>query len=203
MCRLGRPSSSRFDIHTIAPARRSARRDCMRSGAWRGLPFRRRPSGCLVAVADQPTREHLAVHLIVFNQQNPWHVFSRCVRSSVGDALRFGLSGPAPAHGGGQFGQIRLCLIGMEACVGAHHLSRRLKMLGHDARLGPALAQNLSRMATAWIEAVRAAPRYKGLLSSGSNDLSLLHAKLNSTDVCSSPFDPTREGAGNCSTVAR
>ena len=30
------------------------------------------------------------------------------------------------------------CLIGMEACVGAHHLSRRLKTLGHDARLMPA-----------------------------------------------------------------
>jgi transposase len=30
------------------------------------------------------------------------------------------------------------CLIGMEACVGAHHLSRRLKSLGHDARLMPA-----------------------------------------------------------------
>jgi transposase len=30
------------------------------------------------------------------------------------------------------------CLIGMEACVGAHHLSRRLKALGHDARLMPA-----------------------------------------------------------------
>ena len=30
------------------------------------------------------------------------------------------------------------CLIGMEACVGAHHLSRRLKMLGHDVRLMPA-----------------------------------------------------------------
>jgi transposase len=30
------------------------------------------------------------------------------------------------------------CLIGMEACVGAHHLSRKLKMLGHDARLMPA-----------------------------------------------------------------
>src|ERR1700724_1648038 len=30
------------------------------------------------------------------------------------------------------------CLIGMEACVGAHHLSRRLTMLGHDARLMPA-----------------------------------------------------------------
>jgi len=25
-----------------------------------------------------------------------------------------------------------------EACVGAHHLSRRLKALGHDARLMPA-----------------------------------------------------------------
>ena len=30
------------------------------------------------------------------------------------------------------------CLIGLEACVGAHHLSRRLKTLGHDARLMPA-----------------------------------------------------------------
>src|SRR6202011_4397305 len=30
------------------------------------------------------------------------------------------------------------CLIGMEACVGAHHLSRKLTVLGHDARLMPA-----------------------------------------------------------------
>ncbi len=30
------------------------------------------------------------------------------------------------------------CLIGMEACVGSHHLSRRLMALGHDARLMPA-----------------------------------------------------------------
>jgi transposase len=30
------------------------------------------------------------------------------------------------------------CLIGMEACVGAHHLSRQLKAFGHDARLMPA-----------------------------------------------------------------
>ena len=30
------------------------------------------------------------------------------------------------------------CLIGMEACVGAHHLSRKLQALGHDARLMPA-----------------------------------------------------------------
>jgi transposase len=30
------------------------------------------------------------------------------------------------------------CLIGMEACAGAHHLSRKLNSLGHDARLMPA-----------------------------------------------------------------
>ena len=29
------------------------------------------------------------------------------------------------------------CLIGMEACVGAHHLSRQLLALGHDVKLVP------------------------------------------------------------------
>jgi transposase len=29
------------------------------------------------------------------------------------------------------------CLIGIEACVGAHHLSRKLRAFGHDARLMP------------------------------------------------------------------
>ena len=37
-----------------------------------------------------------------------------------------------------RFANMSSCLIGMEACVGAHHLSRRLKALGHDARLMPA-----------------------------------------------------------------
>jgi transposase len=37
-----------------------------------------------------------------------------------------------------RFANMPSCLIGMEACVGAHHLSRRLKALGHDARLMPA-----------------------------------------------------------------
>src|SRR5262245_50323928 len=30
------------------------------------------------------------------------------------------------------------CLIGMEACVGSHHLGRQLKTHGHDVRLMPA-----------------------------------------------------------------
>jgi len=35
------------------------------------------------------------------------------------------------------FAALAPCLIGMEACVGAHYLSRKLKALGHDARLMP------------------------------------------------------------------
>src|SRR6266436_9424782 len=37
-----------------------------------------------------------------------------------------------------RFANLPPCLIGMEACVGAHHLSRKLQILGHDARLMPA-----------------------------------------------------------------
>jgi transposase len=39
---------------------------------------------------------------------------------------------------GSRFADMPPCLVGMEACVGAHHLSRKLKALGHDARLMPA-----------------------------------------------------------------
>ena len=37
-----------------------------------------------------------------------------------------------------RFANMPPCLIGLEACVGAHHLSRKLNSLGHDARLMPA-----------------------------------------------------------------
>ena len=37
-----------------------------------------------------------------------------------------------------RFANMPPCLVGMEACVGAHHLSRKLKGFGHDARLMPA-----------------------------------------------------------------
>jgi transposase len=37
-----------------------------------------------------------------------------------------------------RFANMPPCLIGMEACVGAHHLSRQLTALGHDAWLMPA-----------------------------------------------------------------
>jgi hypothetical protein len=37
---------------------------------------------------------------------------------------------------------IPTCLIGMEACVGAHHLSCKLKALGHDPRLPDTLVRD-------------------------------------------------------------
>ena len=37
-----------------------------------------------------------------------------------------------------RFANMPSCLVGMAACVGAHHLSRKLKAFGHDARLMPA-----------------------------------------------------------------
>ena len=39
---------------------------------------------------------------------------------------------------GARFANLPPCRIRMEACVGAHHLSRGLQALGHDARLMPA-----------------------------------------------------------------
>jgi transposase len=37
-----------------------------------------------------------------------------------------------------RFANMPPCLIGMEACVGAHHLSRKLQKLDHETRLMPA-----------------------------------------------------------------
>ena len=39
---------------------------------------------------------------------------------------------------GDRLANMPACLIGMEACVGAHHLSRKLEALGHEPRLMPA-----------------------------------------------------------------
>jgi len=76
------------------------------------------------------------------------------------------------------------CLIGMEACVGAHHLSRRLKGLGHDARLMPAKyvrpyskgQKNDFRDAEAIAEAVqRPTMRFVATKTAEQLDLQALH----------------------------
>ena len=76
------------------------------------------------------------------------------------------------------------CLIGMEACVGAHHLSRKLQALGHDARLMPAKyvrpyskgEKNDYRDAEAIAEAVqRPTMKFVATKSADQLDLQALH----------------------------
>jgi transposase len=76
------------------------------------------------------------------------------------------------------------CLIGMEACVGAHHLSRQLKALGHDARLMPARyvrpyskgQKNDFRDAEAIAEAVlRPTMKFVAIKTAEQLDLQALH----------------------------
>jgi transposase len=65
--------------------------------------------------------------------KNSFHVVGLDVRGAI--VLRQKWSrGQVEAR----FANMPPCLIGMEACVGAHYLSRRLRALGHDARLMPA-----------------------------------------------------------------
>jgi transposase len=61
-------------------------------------------------------------HVVGLDQRGAIAVRQRWTRSQIGARLA----------------NLPPCLIGMEACVGAHHLSRRLRSLGHDARLMPA-----------------------------------------------------------------
>ena len=76
------------------------------------------------------------------------------------------------------------CLVGMEACVGAHHLSRKLQVLGHDARLMPAKyvrpyskgQKNDFRDAEAIAEAVqRPTMKFVGTKTVDQLDLQALH----------------------------
>lgn len=83
-----------------------------------------------------------------------------------------------------RFANLPPCLIGMEACVGAHHLSRRLLGLGHDVRMMPARyvrpflkgQKNDFRDAEAIAEAVgRPRMRFVSTKSPEQLDLQALH----------------------------
>ncbi len=83
-----------------------------------------------------------------------------------------------------KFANMAACLVGMEACVGAHHLSRRLQALGHETRMMPALyvkaylkgQKNDFRDAEAIAEAVqRPTMRFVPTKSLEQLDLQALH----------------------------
>jgi transposase len=65
--------------------------------------------------------------------KNSFHVVGLDARGAIVLRQRWS-RGPVETR----FSNMPPCLIGMEACVGAHHLSRKLRGFGHDARLMPA-----------------------------------------------------------------
>jgi transposase len=65
--------------------------------------------------------------------KNTFHLVGLDKRGAI--ALRQKLSRGQVAA---RLANISPCLVGMEACVGAHHLSRQLLALGHDVKLVPA-----------------------------------------------------------------
>ena len=79
------------------------------------------------------------------------------------------------------------CLIGMEACVGAHHLSRKLQMLGHDARLmsakcrGPT-GRKLSETSHGQISCARCTSSGRWYKKSPRNSL-LLHCEISAPSM--------------------
>jgi len=101
------------------------------------------------------------------------------------------------------------CLIGMEACVGAHHLSRKLQSHGHDARLMPAKyvrpyskgQKNDFRDAEAIAEAVqRPTMKFVATKTADQLDLQALHRCANgwsaSAPASSIRFVPSCWSAG-------
>ena len=65
--------------------------------------------------------------------KNSFHLVGQDQRGAI--VLRIKLSRTQLAQ---RLANIPPCLIGMEACSGAHHIGRQLQALGHDVRLIPA-----------------------------------------------------------------
>jgi transposase len=65
--------------------------------------------------------------------KNTFHLVGQDKRGAI--VLRIKLSRPQLTQ---RLANIPPCLIGMEACAGAHHIGRHLQALGHDVRLIPA-----------------------------------------------------------------
>lgn len=65
--------------------------------------------------------------------KNSFHLVGQDERGAI--VLRLKLSRPQLTQ---RLANIPPCLIGMEACAGAHHIGRQLQALGHDVRLIPA-----------------------------------------------------------------
>src|SRR5215218_1135681 len=65
--------------------------------------------------------------------KNSFHLVGQDKRGAI--VLRIKLSRPQLTQ---RLANLPPCLIGLEACAGAHHIGRQLQALGHDVRLIPA-----------------------------------------------------------------
>ena len=85
-------------------------------------------------MSHQTTTEPIATIGIDLGK-NTFHLTGMHVRGRILDPA-------APQIARGQLqsclANVPVCLIGMEACAGAHHVGRQLAALGHDVRLLPA-----------------------------------------------------------------
>ncbi len=111
----------------------------------------------------------------------------------------------SPGQVEARFANMPPCLIGMEACVGAHHLSRKLKELGHDARLMPARyvrpyskgQKNDFRDAEAIAEAVqRPTMKFVATKTADQLDLQALHRVRERLVNAGSPLPATMDRRG-------
>src|SRR5712664_106359 len=104
-----------------------------------------------------------------------------------------------------RFANMPPCLIGMEACVGAHHLSRGLQRLGHDARLMPARyvrayskgQKNDFRDAEAIAEAVQR-PTMKFVATKTADQLDLQGLRRVRERLCASAPASSTRSAPSC-----
>src|SRR5450756_1686908 len=93
-----------------------------------------------------------------------------------------------------RFANMPPCLIGMEACVGAHHLSRKLKAFGHDARLMPAKYVRPYSKGPSYSTRYRKAKASKGLTGSFGDRSwprkAIIWAELAATKILRSVWRP-------------
>jgi hypothetical protein len=132
--------------------------------SWSEAARQGAPHACDNRADDQRSRDRYRQELVSCRRSRR----PRCDRAA---AEVVAWSGPRLAN-------LPPCVIGMDACVGAHHLARRLQALGHDARLMPAKyvrpyskgQKNDFRDAEAIAEAVHSAPASDPRVSPGARD---------------------------------
>jgi transposase len=95
----------------------------------RRQPFRHLEDTIMIAINTDIIIANIGVDI----GKNAFHICAMNAKGTI--VLRERLTRAALPK---RLANIPPCLIGMEACAGAHHIGRKLASLGHDVRLMPA-----------------------------------------------------------------